>query len=243
MTRPEAYRILAVDDELDILDLLRYNLSRDGFDVTTATAGDEALKMIRTKGFDLVILDLMMPGLQGMELCRILRNESGTRGLPIIMLTAKSEEVDRILGLEMGADDYMTKPFSPRELIARIKAVLRRWTEVSQEVGSITVGDLTIGLETYSVAKGGAPVVLSPTEFRLLLYLLERRGRVFSREHLLNAIWRDEGYVEPRTVDVHISRIRAQIEDDASNPVLVRTKRGVGYYFADVSEGVRPSGK
>lgn len=233
MTRPDIQRILAVDDEPDIIELLSYNLSREGFEVTTATDGEEALKKIKAKSFDLVILDLMMPGIQGMELCRILRNDPRTKDLPVIMLTAKTEEVDRILGLEMGADDYITKPFSPRELIARIKAVLRRSTRALPEGKYITVGKLTINTETYSVAINNVPINLSPTEFRLLLYLVERRGKIFNREHLLNAVWKDEGYVEPRTVDVHISRIRTQIEEDPANPVYLKTRRGHGYYFED----------
>jgi phosphate regulon transcriptional regulator PhoB len=233
MSRPDAQKILAVDDEQDIIELLSYNLSREGFEVTTAADGEEALKKIRAKSFDLIILDLMMPGIQGMELCRILRNDPKTKSLPIIMLTAKTEEVDRILGLEMGADDYITKPFSPRELIARIKAVVRRSARALPEGKYITVGELTINTETYSVAKNNVPLNLSPTEFRLLLYLVERRGRIFNREHLLNAVWKDEGYVEPRTVDVHISRIRTQIEDDPASPVYIKTRRGHGYYFED----------
>ena len=233
MSRPDAQKILAVDDEQDIIELLSYNLSREGFEVTTAMDGEEALKKVMAKSFDLVILDLMMPGIQGMELCRILRNDPKTKDLPIIMLTAKTEEVDRILGLEMGADDYITKPFSPRELIARIKAVLRRAKRALPEGKYVTVGELTINTETYSVAKNNVPLNLSPTEFRLLLYLVERRGRIFNREHLLNAVWKDEGYVEPRTVDVHISRIRTQIEEDPANPVYLKTRRGHGYYFED----------
>lgn len=233
MTRPDMQRILMVDDEQDIIELLSYNLSREGFEVATATDGEEALKKIMAKNFDLVILDLMMPGIQGMELCRILRNDPKTKYLPIIMLTAKTEEVDRILGLEMGADDYITKPFSPRELIARIKAVLRRSARALPEGKCITVGELTINTETYSVAKNNVSLNLSPTEFRLLLYLVERRGKIFNREHLLNAVWKDEGYVEPRTVDVHISRIRTQIEEDPANPVYIKTRRGHGYYFED----------
>ncbi len=233
MSRPDAQKILAVDDEQDIIELLSYNLSREGFEVTTALDGEEALKKIMAKNFDLVILDLMMPGIQGIELCRILRSVPKTKNLPIIMLTAKTEEVDRILGLEMGADDYITKPFSPRELIARIKAVLRRSKMALPEGKYITAGELTINTETYSVAKNNVPLNLSPTEFKLLLYLVERRGRIFNRDHLLNAVWKDEGFVEPRTVDVHISRIRTQIEENPANPVYLKTRRGHGYYFED----------
>lgn len=231
MIRPEAQKILAVDDEQDILELLSYNLSRDGFEVTTATDGEEALKIIRAKSFDLVILDIMMPGIQGMELCRILKNDRKTKDLPIVMLTAKTEEVDRILGLEMGADDYISKPFSPRELVARVKAVLRRVTKEPAVDRVLVIGDLAINIETYSVTKNNLPLNLSSTEFRLLRYLVEKRGKVFSREHLLSAVWKDEAYVEPRTVDVHVSRIRNQIEDNPSVPLYIKTRRGLGYYF------------
>lgn len=238
MTRPDAQRILAVDDEQDILELLSYNLSKEGFEVTTATDGEEAQKKIRAAGFDLVLLDLMLPGMSGMEICRGLRNSPETRSLPIIMLTAKNEEVDRIIGLEMGADDYITKPFSPRELVARVKAVLRRVTKEPAMDRVLISGDLKINTETYSVTKNNLPLNLSSTEFRLLHYLVEKRGKVFSREHLLSAVWKDEAFVEPRTVDVHISRIRTQIEDNPSMPVYIKTRRGLGYYFdGEVSDG------
>lgn len=231
MTRSKARKILAVDDELDILELLSYNLSKDGFEVTTATDGEEALKKIRAKGFDLALLDLMLPGMSGMEICRVLRNGTETKNLPIIMLTAKTEEVDRIIGLEMGADDYISKPFSPRELVARVKAVLRRVTKAPAVERVLITGDLAINTETYSVTKNNLSLNLSSTEFRLFLYLVEKRGKVFSREHLLTAVWKDEAYVEPRTVDVHVSRIRNQIEDNPSMPIYIKTRRGLGYYF------------
>jgi len=238
MTRPDAQRIFAVDDEQDILELLSYNLSKEGFKVSTAIDGEDALKKIRAKSFDLVLLDLMLPGMSGMEICRILRNDPQMKNLPIIMLTAKTEEVDRILGLEMGADDYISKPFSPRELVARVKAVLRRVTKAPSVERVLIAGDLTINTETYSVTKNDLPLNLSSTEFRLLLYLVEKRGKVFSREHLLSAVWKDEAFVEPRTVDVHISRIRTQIEDNPSMPIYIKTRRGLGYYFdGEVSGG------
>ncbi len=228
-------RILVVDDEPDIIELVSYNLKKEGFDVSSASDGEEALSKIRTDNYDLVILDLMLPGIQGTEICRMLRNDPKTQRLPVIMLTAKGEEIDRILGLEIGADDYLTKPFSPRELAARIRAILRRVGEQAPRDKVIRVKDLTINLETYAVSKRGSRVDLSATEFRLLLYLVERRGKVFSREQLLDAVWKDEGIVEPRTVDVHVRRLRAQIEDDASEPVYVKTKRGIGYYVdADI---------
>ncbi len=233
MSRSDAQRILVVDDEHDIAELVSYNLEKEGFDVTTAMDGEEALEKIRVKRFDLVILDLMLPGIQGIDLCRVLRNDPKTRHLPIVMLTAKTDEVDRILGLEMGADDYVSKPFSVRELIARIKAVLRRSAKAETEAKHIAVGELVINTETYSVSKKNVPLNLSPTEFKLLMYLVQRRGKIFSRDQLMNAVWKDEGYVEPRTVDVHISRIRMQIEDDQANPVYIKTRRGHGYYFEE----------
>jgi phosphate regulon transcriptional regulator PhoB len=223
-------RILIVDDEPDIVDLVSYNLKKDGFRVTTASDGEEALHKIRKDKFDLVVLDLMLPGMQGVELCRIIRNEPRTAGTPIIMLTAKGEEVDRVIGLESGADDYMTKPFSARELIARIKAVLRRTGEKAPAEKIIRIGNLLINTETYGVTKGTTPLELSATEFKLLLYLAMRRGRVFSREQLVDAVWKGEAFIEPRTVDVHIRRLRTQIEDDPANPLYIRTRRGVGYY-------------
>jgi phosphate regulon transcriptional regulator PhoB len=222
--------MLIVDDEADIVELVSYNLRKEGFHVTSASDGEEALSTLRKGKFDLVILDLMLPGIQGMELCRIIRSDPRTERIPIIMLTAKGEEVDRILGLEMGADDYMSKPFSPRELSARIKAVLRRVSEKPAEEKIIRLGDLTINKEKYTVVKAGIPVSLSATEFKILLYLAERKGRLLSRDQLLDGVWRNEVFVEPRTVDVHIRRLRAQIEDDPSAPVYIKTKRGIGYY-------------
>jgi phosphate regulon transcriptional regulator PhoB len=223
-------KILIVDDEPDIVELISYNLKKEGFPVVIAEDGEEALKKVREGPLDLIILDLMLPGIHGMELCRILRNNPRTAHVPIIMLTARGEESDKVRGLETGADDYMTKPFSPKELIARVKAVLRRSGERTTEDKTIRLGDLTIDTETFSVSKNGAPLNLSATEFKLLLYLVQRRGRVFNREQLLDAIWKEETFVESRTVDVHIRRLRTQIEDDPSNPRYLRTRRGIGYY-------------
>jgi phosphate regulon transcriptional regulator PhoB len=223
-------KILVVDDEPDIVELVSYNLRKEGFTVSSASDGDEALAKIRAEEFDFVILDLMLPGMPGMEICRVLRNDPRTKDIPVIMLTAKGEEVDKILGLESGADDYLTKPFSPRELIARIRAVTRRTSGEKEEEKVIRIGDLTINKETYTVTKRGVPLSLSSTEFRLLLYLVERKGKVFSRDQLLDAVWKDEAYVEPRTVDVHMRRLRTQVEDDPANPKYLRTKRGIGYY-------------
>jgi phosphate regulon transcriptional regulator PhoB len=223
-------KILIVDDEPDLVELVSYNLKKEGFKVSTAPDGEEALEKVRKSAFDLIILDLMLPGIQGSELCRTLRSNPKTETLPIIMLTAKGEVADKIRGLETGADDYMTKPFSPKELVARVRAILRRTSESASKDKVIHVGDLRINVETYSVAKGDVSLHLSATEFKLLLFLAERKGRVFSREQLIDAIWKDESFVEPRTVDVHIRRLRNQIEDDPSEPAYVKTRRGVGYY-------------
>lgn len=223
-------KILIVDDEPDIVDLVSYNLKKDGFRVSTASDGEAALHKIRKDRFDLVVLDLMLPGIQGVELCRIIRNDPKTAATPVIMLTAKGEEVDRVIGLESGADDYMTKPFSSRELIARIKAVLRRTGEKATTEKVLHIGTLHINLETHGVVKGKSPLELSATEFKLLVYLVERKGRVFSREQLVDAVWKGEAFIEPRTVDVHIRRMRTQIEDNPSEPVYIKTRRGVGYY-------------
>lgn len=223
--------ILVIDDEPDIIDLVSYNLKKEGFIVSTAPDGEEGLRMIKSDDFALIILDLMLPGIQGMELCRILKKDAKTEKLPIIMLTAKVEEVDRIIGLESGADDYMTKPFSPRELVARVKAVLRRSVPATTEEDTIHIGDLVINKETYSVVKGSALLDLSATEFKLLLYLIERKGKIYNRDQLLKAVWKNDVFVESRTVDVHVRRLRTQIEDDPANPTYIKTKRGIGYYF------------
>lgn len=227
-------KILVVDDEADLVELVSYNLKREGFSVDSALDGEKALTKVKKENFDLLILDLMLPGIQGMELCRILRNDPKTSHLPIIMLTAKGEEFDKILGLEIGADDYITKPFSPRELVARVKAVMRRSpVEKPSGEGILNIGELKIDKERYAVSVKGKPVKLSATEFKLLLYLAERKGKVFNREQLLDAVWSDEAFVEPRTVDVHIRRLRSQIEEDPANPRYIKTLRGIGYFFSE----------
>lgn len=224
-------RILIVEDEADIVELVTYNLRKQGYDTESAGSGREGLEKIRRGRYDLVVLDLMLPEMDGLELCRMLKADGGLRDIPIIMLTAKSEEIDKIVGLELGADDYMTKPFSPRELVARVKAVLRRAEREPAEGKVLKIGDIEIDAETYRVAKKGEPVTLSSTEFRLLSCLAERKGKVFSRDQLLDAVWKDESYIEPRTVDVHIRRLRGKIEDDPSRPVYIKTRRGIGYYM------------
>lgn len=224
-------KVLIVDDEPDIVSLISYNLKKEGFDVSSAFDGEEALKAVRKEKFNLIILDLMLPGVQGMELCSMLRSSEETSSIPVIMLTAKSEELDKVLGLEMGADDYVTKPFSPRELIARVKAVLRRVHEKKAAADkTIQIGQIVINTDTCQVSRRGVPIELSATEYKLFLYLAQKKGKVFSRDMLLDAIWKDETFVESRTVDVHIRRLREQIEDDPSHPVYIKTRRGIGYY-------------
>ncbi|HSW64142.1 MAG TPA: response regulator transcription factor [Dissulfurispiraceae bacterium] len=231
-------RILVVDDESDILDLISYNLRKEGFEVDTSSDGRAAFEKVRTGGYALIVLDLMLPGIHGIEFCRMVRSDRSLSDLPILMLTAKGEEVDKIVGLEVGADDYMTKPFSPRELTARVKAILRRSFSLlappkgdSEQGGVLAIGDLIINREEYSLVIAGKPVRLSATEFKLLLYLAERPRKIFSREHLLDTVWGTDVYVEPRTVDVHVRRLRAKIEEDPNNPVHIKTMRGVGYFF------------
>ncbi|MBI4686324.1 MAG: response regulator transcription factor [Nitrospirae bacterium] len=224
--------ILVVDDEPDIVELVRYNLQREGFSVDTAESGDIALKKIRNNNYALIVLDLMLPVISGLELCRALRADKNLSRIPIIMLTAKSGETDKVVGLEMGADDYITKPFSPRELVARIKAVLRRFEEPERHKAEVKIGDLLVNFETYAVSVKDKQVKLSATEFRMLKFLLERKGKIFSRDQLLDSVWKGEAFVEPRTVDVHIRRLRSQIEDDPKNPRYIKTMRGVGYYFS-----------
>lgn len=230
-------RILVVDDEKDIVDLISYNLEREGFRSLKAYDGKAALRLAQEESPDLVILDLMLPGIQGMEVCRLIRRNSNTKDLPIIMLTAKGDEVDRILGLEMGADDYVTKPFSVKELMARVRSVLRR-TVSAHEKGkddSFSYQGLCINYGTHSVTVEDEKVDLSPTEFRLLKFLSQHPGRVYTRDQLLDYIWGDDAFVEPRTVDVHIRRLRAKIDDDPSRPRYIITERGFGYRFAEVS--------
>jgi phosphate regulon transcriptional regulator PhoB len=234
-------RILIIDDEPDIIDLVSYNLQKEGFDVDSATDGETALAKIGTVHYDLVILDLMLPGIQGLDLCRMMRSNADKTHIPIVMLTAKGEEVDKIIGLEMGADDYVTKPFSPRELVARIKAVLRRAEQrespppsQTAEAGSVVkLKDIIIDRERYTVTIGERQIKLSATEFKLLLCFAERPNRIFNREHLLDAVWGNDVYVEPRTVDVHVRRLRMKIEKDPNSPVYIKTMRGIGYCIED----------
>jgi phosphate regulon transcriptional regulator PhoB len=230
-------KILVADDEKDIVELVAYNLEREGFTVLRASDGRRALEAIRQDKPDLVVLDLMMPEVSGTEVCRMVRGVPETANLPIIMLTAKSDPVDRILGLEIGADDYLTKPFHVRELIARVRAILRR-SEQRPDGDLPEAFDfqgLHVDFKSYRVTLEGKPVELSSREFKLLRFFIGHPGRVYSRDQLLDRVWGDESFVEPRTVDVHISRLRGAIEPDPSNPRFVLTVRGIGYKFADVN--------
>lgn len=228
-------KILVADDEKDIVALVSFNLDREGFAVSRAYDGQKAWEMVNAEKPDLVILDLMMPGLSGMEVCARLRRQETTASLPIIMLTAKSDPVDKILGLEIGADDYLTKPFHVRELIARVRAVLRR-SERPKENDLPEAFDfrgLHIDFGSYRVTVEGQPIELSSREFKLLQFFTSHPGRVYSRDQLLDRVWGDEAFVEPRTVDVHISRLRTAIEPDKENLQYILTVRGIGYKFAD----------
>ena len=219
--------ILIVEDELPLITLLRYNLEEAGFEVDEATNGDEALISVRERLPDLVVLDWMLPAVSGIEVCRQFRRRRETRDLPVIMLTARSEEADRVRGLESGADDYITKPFSPKELIARVRAVLRR-TRPSMSAEQLSFADIEMDLTAHKVTRGGRATHLGPTEFRLLRHFMEHPGRVFSREQLLDSVWGHDVYVEPRTVDVHIRRLRKAL-DVGRSPDVIRTVRSAGY--------------
>jgi len=219
--------VLVVEDEVPLLTLLRYNLEKDGFQVAEARDGEEALVAVKDHKPDVVLLDWMLPLVSGIEVCRQLRRMPETRGIPIVMLTARGEEADKIRGLNSGADDYVTKPFSPSELSARLKAVLRRARpSTSQE--TLRFADLAMDLAGHRVARNGRHVHLGPTEFRLLRFFLEHPHRVFSREQLLDAVWGRDVYVEPRTVDVHIRRLRKAINGEEEMD-LIRTVRSAGY--------------
>lgn len=226
-----AEKVLVVDDERPIADILRYNLEREGFQVITAYDGDEAVEMALSEMPDVIVLDIMLPGRDGFDACRAIRSRSS---VPIIMLTAKEAESDKIRGLDLGADDYVTKPFSPQELIARIRAVLRRAQGalgVEADERHIYCGELLIERDNHRVFKGSREIDLTAREFALMEYLAARPGKVFSREHLLKEVWGYEYPGDIRTVDVTVRRLREKIEDDPSEPRYLLTKRGVGYYF------------
>ena len=226
-------KLLIVEDDPNLLHTLRYNFEREGFQVSTAVDGVQALEVARRERPDVVVLDVMLPRLDGFDVCRALRREST---VPILMLTARDEEIDRVVGLELGADDYLTKPFSVRELLARVKAMLRR-VEMLQASGSgpaarlLRAGDLVVNLDEHRVHRAGRELQLKPKEFDLLVYLMQQPGRVFNRDQLLSQVWGYDFAGDSRTVDVHIRWLREKIEGDPGRPVLIETVRGVGYRF------------
>lgn len=228
-------KVLVVEDDRTLLDVLRYNLVREGYEVATATDGGQAIEVARRDKPDLLVLDVMLPVLDGFEVCRILRRQMS---VPILMLTARTEEVDRVVGLELGADDYVSKPFSMRELMARVKALLRR-TEAARAVasgaeaekGPLRSGELELDVAAHRAVLAGVALELSPREFDLLAFLLANRGRVFSRDSLLEEVWGSDYAGDTRTVDVHVSWLRRKIEQDPAHPSRILTVRGVGYKF------------
>ncbi|WP_209122070.1 response regulator transcription factor [Alkalihalobacillus sp. BA299] len=227
-------RLLVVDDEESIVTLLQFNLEQAGYEVATAMDGASAFQLAKLQQFDLIVLDLMIPEMDGLDVCKQLRlNKVMT---PILMLTAKDDEFDKVLGLELGADDYMTKPFSPREVVARVRAILRRVGQVQKDPESqetdeamIRVGEVDIYPENYEVLYKNEPMDLTPKEFELLLYLANHKGRVLTRDQLLNAVWNYEFVGDTRIVDVHISHLREKIEPNTKKPIYIKTIRGLGY--------------
>ncbi|MEW6440153.1 MAG: response regulator transcription factor [bacterium] len=225
--------VLVVEDEKDIRELVCHHLLKEGFKSIGVADAETALSQVQQQVPDAILLDLMLPGMQGMELCKLLRRRERTALVPILILTAKGEEIDKLLGFELGADDYVTKPFSPRELVARLRAVLRR-AEEGPVAGKMRVFEnqrFSVDFATYEVRVGGARVSLSATEFRLLKHFVQHPGIVFTRDQLLDSVWGLETYVLPRTVDVHIQRLRSLLEEDPKNPMMILTVRGVGYKF------------
>lgn len=227
-------KILVIEDEKPISDIIKFNLEKEGFEIITAFDGIEGLSLARSIDVDLILLDIMLPGMDGFEVCKKVREQSN---VPIIMATAKAEEVDKVLGLEFGADDYITKPFSVRELTARIKANIRRTAmpiQQSQNATSKSIiksGALIIDLLKYEASKNGEVIPLTVREFDLLKFMAEQKEQVFSREQLLASVWGYEYYGDMRTVDVTVRRLREKIEDDSAKPEYIMTRRGVGYYF------------
>ena len=224
-------RVVIIEDERDIVELVRYNFRKEGFEVESFMRGRDGLEYLRRNPADLVLLDILLPDENGFEICRRLRADERMRALPVIFLTAKSEEMDRVLGLEIGADDYVVKPFSPRELVARVKAVLRRQERVAERREVVEAGALRLDTRTQEATINGRLVDLSALEFRLLHYLVSHPRRIFSRDRLLDVVWGRDRFVTPRTVDVHIRRLRAKIEADPDNPRYLQTVRGSGYRF------------
>ena len=223
-------RVLIVEDESSFSEALSFLLSKEGFDVSVAETGRAALEIFKAESFDLILLDLMIPEVSGIEVCRAIRT---TSSVPIIMLTAKDSEIDKVVGLELGADDYVTKPYSSRELVARIKAVLRRGAgdELPNESGILAIGNIRMDIERHSVTVNGSPIALPLKEFELLEFLMRNQGRVLTRGQLIDRVWGDDYYGDTKTLDVHVKRLRSKIEVDPANPVFIQTIRGLGYKF------------
>ena len=222
-------KILIIEDEESILMPLEDNLKLEGYEVASAKDGLQGLSMAAEKRYDLIILDIMLPKMDGFEVCKRLRQDKITT--PILVLTAKSLEVDKVLGLELGADDYVTKPFSPRELLARVKAILRRAQQTQQGIDFYRFGDVEVDFKKYEATKHGNPIDLSALEFALLHFLIAQSGQVVHRNKILDEVWGENVYIEPRTIDKHISLLRKKLEDDPQNPRFILGVRGVGYKF------------
>jgi two-component system alkaline phosphatase synthesis response regulator PhoP len=226
-------KILIVEDEPDMVLGLKDNFEFEGYEVLTASDGAAGLERARAHKPDLLILDIMLPKLSGLEVCKTLRTEGFA--MPILMLTARGQEIDKVVGLELGADDYVTKPFSIREVLARVRAILRRTEGTKKRLARYHFSDIDLDFETYVATKGGAPLDLSPREFELLRYLIERKGETVTRDRLLEDVWGYESYPSTRTVDTHIAKLRAKIGDSGSEPRYVLTIHGAGYKFVDPS--------
>ncbi len=227
-------RVLVVEDETDVAALLRFNLAREGYEVVIAASGADALRHARERRPDVVLLDIMVPHLNGWEVCRRLKEDPGTAAVPVIMVTGRAEEGDKVLGFEVGADDYVTKPFSIRELLARIRAVTRRGRSPALDGKAVVrIGDLEVDRYRFQVRMRGRSIELTPREFELLAILAGSPGRVFGREDLLDAVWGRDGFVEPRTVDVHLARLRGKFAAARLPAPAIETVRGVGYRFRE----------
>lgn len=228
-------KILVVDDEKDIVELLSYNLEKEGFSIVKAYDGETALTIAKSQKPDLLILDLMLPQISGFDVCKALRNNPDMANLPVIMLTAKAEETDKIIGLEIGADDYITKPFGIKELVARVRTILRRCRDENRNLteGKFFCRGLKIDYASYEVVGNGKKISLSPTEVKLLFFFSRNPGRVYTRNNILDHVWGNDTFVMPRTVDVHVKRLRSQIEKDINNLQYIITVRGIGYMFND----------
>lgn len=225
-----AERILVVDDEKDLLELVAYHLTNAGYKVVTAATGEDALERARGKPPDLIVLDILLPDMPGLEVCRVLKSGERTRAIPVIFLTAKNEEIDRVVGFELGADDYVSKPFSPRELVLRVRALLKRRRGEEGVRPPLVAGELRLDRDRHEVTIGGKSVDLTATEFKLLAHLMDHPGRALTRDQLLDSVWGSEAFVTDRTIDTHVKRLRAKLDAMGER---VETVRGIGYRFRD----------